>query len=186
LKPIAGLALLVLLAVAGALVYAGTGGYDVAAVDPEPGWIDRALATVADRSVARHAAGIQAPPLADPAMVRRGAALYGELCAVCHGGPGVKPSPIGMGLNPGPPDLVDSAREMPAHQIYWIVHHGIARTGMPAFGPGRGERDLWAVVAFVEALPRLSPEAYQEEVRGEGAAGGSPGPPPRPPAGPIG
>jgi len=170
LKPTVGLALLVLLAVAGALVYAETGGYDVAAVDPEPGWVDRALAAISERSVARHAAGIETPPLGDPAMVRRGAALYGELCAVCHGGPGVKPSPVGMGLNPGPPDLVDAAKAMPAREVYWIVKNGIRMTGMPAFGPGRGEDDLWAIVAFVEVLPRLSPEAYQEDVRGAGAA----------------
>ncbi len=165
MKPIHGLALLVLLALAGALVYLETGGYDVAAVDPEPGWVDRALAGISARSVARQAAGIQAPPLSDPAMVRRGAVLYGELCAVCHGGPGVRPSPVGMGLNPGPPDLADAARALPAHQVYWIVKHGIRMTGMPAF-PGRGEGDLWALVAFVRALPRMSPEAYQEDVRG--------------------
>jgi len=177
LKPTAGLALLVLLAAAGAVVYLETGGYDVAAVDPEPGWVDRALAEAAGRSVARHAAGIQAPPLDDPARVRRGAALYGELCAVCHGGPGVKPSPVGMGLNPGPPDLADAGKAMPPREVYWIVKNGIRMSGMQAFGPGRGpgrnEQDLWAVVAFVRALPRLSPEAYREDVRGGGGSAGS-------------
>lgn len=175
MKPTVALALLVLLAVAGALVYLETGGYDVAAVDPEPGWADRAMAEIADRSVARHAAGIAVPPLGDPDVVRRGAVLYGELCAACHGGPGVKPSPVGMGLNPGPPDLVDAGKAMPPPEIYWIVKNGIKMSGMPAFGPatgpGHSEDDLWALVAFVRALPRLSPEAYREDVRGGGPSG---------------
>jgi mono/diheme cytochrome c family protein len=184
LRPLAALALLLLLVVAGAAVYLFTGGYDVAAVDPEPSIVDRALAAIADRSVARHAAGIAAPPLGDPAMIRWGAALYQRSCAACHGGPGVKPSAIGMGMNPGPPDLVDSAREMPAQRIYWVVKNGIGMTGMPAFGPSRGERELWSIVAFVERLPRLSPEAYREAVQGVAQAGGRP-PAPGPAQGPI-
>jgi len=166
MKPLAVLCLLVVLAAAGGLVYLYGGGYDVAAVDPEPGFVDRALARISDRSIARHAAGIQVPPLADPAMIARGAAQYRASCAVCHGGPGVKPSAAGMGLNPGPPDLVDTAREMPAHEIYWVVKNGIQRTGMPAFGPSRGERDLWAIVAFVEAFRTMTPEAYRAAVSG--------------------
>ena len=165
MKPLTALAVLVVLALAGGAVYLSTGRYDVAAVDPEPGFVDRALAAISDRSVVRHAAGLQEPPLGDPAMIRLGASLYGQLCAACHGGPGVKPSAIGMGMNPGPPDLVDSAREMPARQVYWIVKHGIRMTGMPAFGPARDERELWSIVAFVERLPGMSPEAYQEAVR---------------------
>jgi mono/diheme cytochrome c family protein len=162
LKPLTALAVLVVLALAGGAVYLSTGGYDVAAVDPEPSFVDRALTEISDRSVARHAEGIRVPPLDDPAMLRLGAVRYGEMCAVCHGGPGVKPSAVGMGMNPGPPDLVDSARQMPAHRIYWIVKNGIRMTGMPAFVPTHDERDLWSIVAFVERLPRMSPEAYRE------------------------
>jgi mono/diheme cytochrome c family protein len=54
---------------------------------------------------------------------------------------------------------------MPAREVYWVVKHGIRMTGMPAFGPAHDERELWSIVAFVERLPRMSPEAYQEEVR---------------------
>jgi mono/diheme cytochrome c family protein len=165
LKPLAALALLAVLAAAGTLVYAYGGGWDVAAVDPEPGFVEGALSAVSERSVARHAAGIRVPPLGDPAMLRLGAARYGALCAACHGGPGVRPTEIGMGLNPGPPDLVDAAKAMPAREVYWVVKHGIRMTGMPAFGPAHDERELWSIVAFVERLPRMSPEAYQEEVR---------------------
>ena len=36
---------------------------------------------------------------------------------------------------------------------------------MPAFGETHDQRDLWAMVAFVRNLPRLTPETYREMER---------------------
>ncbi len=164
LTVVAGLVALAALAAAGALVYAYSGRYDVAAVDPEPGAVDSAWAAIAERSIARHAAaGPAAPasPPADPSALRRGAALYDRLCAGCHGAPGRKPSEVGMGLNPGAPDLVDAMAAMPAHRARWVIENGIRMSGMPGFRPSLDAAQLDALVGFAEALPRMTPEGYR-------------------------
>jgi len=184
MKLIRALALLVLLGVAGALVYAFSGAYDVAAVPVERGLLEQQLARISDRSVERHAAGIQVPPLTDPAMVKLGAAHYRDMCVGCHGAPGVKPSEIGVGLNPHPPNLVHSAGDMAPNELYWVVKNGIKMTGMPAFGPTHDEHELWSMVAFVEGLPKLSPEAYQAAVAEAGPAEAGPAAPGAPAAAP--
>lgn len=47
-----------------------------------------------------------------------------------------------------------------------IVTHGLKMSGMPAFAPRLGDRDRWAIVAFVRYLGLLSPRQYQNLVTG--------------------
>jgi mono/diheme cytochrome c family protein len=170
MKLVVTVAVLVLLGVLGAAAYVFSGAYNVAAVPIQRGFLDQNLARISDRSVARHAAGIPVPPLADPAMLKLGAAHYRDMCVTCHGAPGVRASEIGVGLNPHPPNLIHSAGDMAPNEIYWIVKNGIKMTGMPAFGPTHDEHEIWSMVAFVEQFPKLSPEAYQAAVAAAGNA----------------
>ena len=95
---------LVLLALAGvAFMYSGL--YDVAASTPDNGLLKTILETTRDRSVAHRLEGITPLKLDDPQRVRTGLIHYHEMCATCHGAPGVKISEIGQGLNPFPPEL---------------------------------------------------------------------------------
>jgi len=188
MKLVVTLAVLVLLAALGAALYVFSGAYSVAAVPIERGFIEHNLARISDKSVERHAAGIPVPPLNDPGQIRLGAAHYRDMCVTCHGAPGVKPTEIGQGLNPHPPNLVHSAGDMAPNEMYWIVKNGIKMTGMPAFGPTHDDRDLWAMIAFVEQFPKMSPEAYQAAVAAAGPSeeretGAAPGQPGRPPQG---
>jgi mono/diheme cytochrome c family protein len=191
MKLVVNLAVLVLLAVLGTALYLFSGAYDVAAVPIQRGFLEQTLARISDKSVERHAAGIRVPPLNDPALIQLGAAHYRDMCVTCHGAPGVQPAEIGQGLNPHPPNLVHSAGDMAPNEIYWVAKNGIKMTGMPAFGPTHDERDLWAMVAFIEQFPKMTPEAYQaavaaagpSEERDRGAAPGQPGQPGPPPAG---
>ncbi len=170
MKLVGTLAVLVLLAAAGAAAYVFSGAYDVAAVPVERGFIEQQLGRISDRSVGRHAAGIAVPPLADPAMLKLGAAHYRDMCVTCHGAPGVKPSEIGVGLNPHPPNLVHSAGDMAPNEMYWVIKNGIKMTGMPAFGPTHDERELWSMVAFVQQFKKMTPEAYQAAVAAAGSS----------------
>ena len=46
------------------------------------------------------------------------------------------------------------------------IENGIKMTGMPAFGPRHGARQLWNVVAFVQTLGDVTPpEAYGDLIR---------------------
>jgi mono/diheme cytochrome c family protein len=163
---------LVLLALAGfAFMYSGL--YDVAASTPDNGLLKNILETTRDRSVARRDAGITPPKLDDPQMIRTGLVHYHEMCATCHGAPGVKISEIGMGLNPDPPELAARRGSGDPRETFWIVKNGLKMTGMPSFGVTHTDEEIWAIVAFLQKMPKLTPPEYQAMVQqaGLGEAG---------------
>nr|NIQ53806.1 c-type cytochrome [Gemmatimonadota bacterium]NIU73979.1 c-type cytochrome [Gammaproteobacteria bacterium]NIY08261.1 c-type cytochrome [Gemmatimonadota bacterium] len=53
-------------------------------------------------------------------------------------------------------------REWSDPELFWIVANGLKMAGMPAFQPGLGDRQVWATVAFMRALPQVSPAEYLE------------------------
>ncbi len=152
-------ALSVALAAAATLFYAGV--YDISATDQHLAPTYWLLDTGMKRSVRQRAAAITVPDLAQPGQVQRGVALYAQHCVQCHGAPGVAPEPFALGMTPTPANLAHTAREWPAAEIFWVVKEGIKMTGMPAWRYRMSEEDLWAVVAFVRELPKLSPEQYR-------------------------
>jgi mono/diheme cytochrome c family protein len=152
------------LGVAGALGYIYSGLYDISARRPHFGITQWALTTVQERSVRRHAAGIEAPPLDEPALVQRGLVLYRDRCVVCHAAPGVGRGPVGTGLNPDPPPLVEVADDWSDAELYWIIANGLKMAGMPSFGIGEDRRDLWALTAWVRRMGEISPAQYARMV----------------------
>jgi mono/diheme cytochrome c family protein len=171
MRTIVTLLVLAAVVVLGGYVYIHSGLYDVAATGSSRGFVDQIAHQMSDQSVAHHAVGIQVPPLGDPAQLKVGAAHYEEMCVTCHGAPGVKMSEIGAGLNPSPPNLIRSTRDMSPAEAYWIVKNGIRMTGMPAFGPTHSESELWAITAFVKQLPTMTPAQYQALTSAPGASG---------------
>jgi mono/diheme cytochrome c family protein len=161
-----------LLAVA-ALAFIFSGLFDVAATTPDSGLIEWALETTQHRSVQRRSAGIPVPPLEDPEMIRIGLIEYHEMCVTCHGGPGIPASEIGQGLNPYPPELATRDRH-DLREAFWVIQNGIKMTGMPAFGPTHTDEKLWAIVAFMNAMPKISPAEYQARLQEAGLAPGGP------------
>jgi mono/diheme cytochrome c family protein len=161
MRTIVTLLVLAAVVVVGGMFYVHSGLYDVAANNGSRGFVDQIAHQMADSSVEHHAAGIQAPPLGDPAQMKVGADHYQEMCVTCHGAPGIKMSEIGAGLNPSPPNLIRSTRHMSPAEVYWVVKNGIRMTGMPAFGPTHDESTLWAITAFVKQLPTMTPQQYQ-------------------------
>lgn len=177
---LSGLALVVvLLAVAGlGVVYSGA--YDVAATKPHSRaerWI---LRTLMERSVRAHADDVPGPPAPSDELLATGFHHYDEMCAVCHGAPGVERSEIGEGIEPEPPDLAETARDWTLEETFWITSHGIKLAGMPAFGPTHSEDEIWGIAMFVKRLPevdtaeyaRLRREAAEREA-GETESGGA-------------
>jgi mono/diheme cytochrome c family protein len=166
--------LLVLLVVVGAgvlaVVYSGV--YDVGTGNHDNGLMNWVLDTSMTHSVQRHARGISAPPLSDPAMIQLGAAHYHEMCAGCHGAPGVAHAEIAEGLWPEAPDLAKTAGDWTPAQLYWIIKNGLKFTSMPAWGPSHSEKELWAMTAFVQKLPSLSPAEYKAMQDKAAQAGG--------------
>lgn len=141
-----------------------SGRYDMAADTPHTRPIYRMLTVLRERSVAYHARGISVPALNDPALVAAGAGNYAAMCSGCHLEPGVKESELSRGLYPAPPRLDNPRRAHTPAQDFWIIKHGIKASGMPAWGKSMEDKYLWGLVAFLQKLPTLSPEQYEQMV----------------------
>ncbi len=46
-------------------------------------------------------------------------------------------------------------------ELFWVVKNGIRMTGMPAWGPTHTDAQIWDLVAFMQRMPKLSPDAYR-------------------------
>lgn len=155
------------------LIVPYTGAIDVAATHDHLSGVHWYLETTQARSVAARAEGIEPPTdLSSPQRVTRGLVGYHEMCAGCHGAPGLEPDWMGQGLNPAPPALWEEGEreiaEAQAARDYRVIEHGIRMTGMPALAPTHGEEEIWDLVAFVQHLPQMSPEAYATSVEEAG------------------
>lgn len=163
MKIILTLIVMIILTVAALVVFINSGIYNVAATKPHTKFTHWILNTAIEKSVKRHAEGINSPPLSDDSMVQSGFDHYNEMCVGCHGKPGLSVSELDNGFNPEPPDLIENIKEgkWSAEQLFWITKHGIKMSAMPAFGHNHSDEDIWAIVAFLERLPKISPEEYE-------------------------
>lgn len=163
------LALGVLGALAGAaMVYFGV--YNVAATQQHTAPVYWLLNTSLKRAAAVRAKDIEPPPLDDPQRIANGLVLYREHCLNCHGAPGVPPNAFALGMTPLPANLAHTAKTWPAREMYWVVRYGIKMTGMPAWEFRLPDEQIWDVIAFVVAMPKMTPLDYQARAKaiGEG------------------
>jgi cytochrome c553 len=124
---------------------------------------DWVMDLAARQSVTLRSLGIEAPPLDDPDMIRRGAGHYELVCAACHGSPAQQPEEFAAHLTPRPPLLVEQMQHWrPPARIFWTVKHGIKRTAMPAWPTQLRDDEIWDVVAFIESMPKLTAAQYRD------------------------
>jgi mono/diheme cytochrome c family protein len=157
-----GIAILLalLLGTAGVGLFVYSGVYNISALDQHTKPVYQLLEYAMRRSVKLRTDSIAAPDLSDRQRILRGAEHYREHCLQCHGAPGVSPHALAFGMTPAPVNLVSTAREWPAADIYWVIKHGIKMSGMPAWEYEMSDHDIWDIVAFVEMMPALSPAEY--------------------------
>ena len=152
--------------VLGAILFAWSGLYDIAATEPHWGVTVSLIDLLRDRSIAVHSEGVQAPNLDGPQYREAAAGHYHGMCRLCHGAPGASANEFAKGLYPPPPDLTSAAVQetRSTAEMYWIVKHGIKMTGMPAFGPTHDEPELWGLVALVREMADMTPEGYARKI----------------------
>lgn len=158
---------LTLASLAGTLAAAGViyaGLINVGADDPHLDSVHALLSTVRERSIAVRAADIVVPDLNDAELVRRGAGNYQSMCIGCHLAPGMADTELSQNLYPAPPNLAQRGANGSPATTFWIIKHGIKATGMPAWGKSMGDPYIWGMVAFLQQLPELDAEQYQNLV----------------------
>ena len=140
-----------------------SGWYNVGSTDQHFQITHTVLEQGMNESVQFHARDVVVPRDLDSEQhVRRGAAIYRDNCAQCHGGPGAAQRDFARSMQPVPGPLVDASQRWGAAQLYWITRHGIKMSGMPAWEYHLADQDLWSVVAFMRRLPALSAPAYAQ------------------------
>ena len=162
IKTIKVLLFLILTAVAAVVGFVYSGVYDVGADIPHHSVTRWLLHTTMDRSVAKHAEGIAVPGnLNDTAVIHTGAGHYAEMCVECHLAPGLSSSELREGLNPQPPELAYEVADMSPAELFWITKHGVKMSAMPAWEKTHTDANIWAMVAFMQKLPRMTPAQYK-------------------------
>lgn len=149
-----------------AILVVATGWLDLSARKPHPdGWA-RVLHFTFQRSTAFHSRDVQPPAdLDSPVRIAAGAAYYGQVCTHCHGGPGLGQNPVVLMMHPRPQylatDLVSPATRYSPAELFRILEAGVKYSAMPAW-PANGRPDeIWQMVAFLRALPRLTPDQFR-------------------------
>jgi mono/diheme cytochrome c family protein len=158
--------------IAAGAIFIYSGAYPMGANVPHNKFTYWMLEMVREQSVEAASKDIDVPPLDDPELLLSGGPDYNDMCAACHLKPGIKQSDLSIGLYPAPPNLSlksdehghahsEADRMQSARRQFWMIKHGIKASGMPAWGPTHDDQRIWAMVAFLDKLPDLTPDQYQ-------------------------
>ncbi|MFS8137904.1 MAG: FTR1 family protein [Thermomonas sp.] len=84
----------------------------------------------------------------------RGAVLYGQACAACHGNSGHGDGVAGLKLDPAPIDFTDRTRadQRSALSLYEVISQGVAGTSMASYAQQLSVDDRWALAYYVGSL----------------------------------
>ncbi len=96
---------------------------------------------------------------AETPSLARGAQVYRENCASCHGTLGRGDGPMAAGLDPKPANLTDAAslRDAAPLDFYRRITIGVVGTAMPAFETRLSADDRWAAAAYATLLRLPAP-----------------------------
>jgi thiosulfate dehydrogenase len=98
------------------------------------------------------------PPFqATDADLEKGAHLYRDHCAMCHGGRGTPKTATAKGMYPRPPQLLKGkgVTDDPAGETYWKVSNGIRLTGMPAYRDSLSDKEIWQISLLLAGADKL-------------------------------
>ena len=107
----------------------------------------------------------QNPIPLSPDVMKESLAHFADHCATCHANDGSGQTPIGKNVYPKAPDLrLADTQSMSDGEIFWVIHHGIRFTAMPAWGEGDPAQDKasWKLVHFIRHLPQLTPDELDQ------------------------
>ena len=138
-------------------------GYVDFSADHEPSHSEIHLAMAAvDASTDRNAPQVKNPLAANEETLVAGARLFMDHCAGCHGLPSNPDSQFGRSFNPPVPQFFKEPPDMQENQNFYIIHHGIRWSGMPAWSSTLNDTQTWQLVTFLSNVEKLPPAASKE------------------------
>jgi len=143
-----------------AFVYSGI--YNIGADDHHSKPIFTVLQTLRDRSIHLRSKDLVVPDLNDPQLIIKGAGQYAAMCTSCHLTPIMKDSEVRAGMYPQPPNLTQL--RLDPKDEFWVIKHGIKMSAMPAWGGSHDDATIWSMVAFIQKLPKMTPQQYKNIV----------------------
>lgn len=155
--------------------------------DAKPGGLELwAANTSLSATVKREAPKGPNPVPPTDANLIEGVKLYGDHCALCHGGAAgdASASPVAKGEYPRPPQLAtDGVEDDPEGVTFWKLQHGIRLTGMPSWRGALTDQQMWILALFLKHMDKLPPAA--DAAWRQVGAQPAPGPAVAAPAGPT-
>ena len=149
----------------GGLAIVEFGLYDSAATTQHTRLVSWALHKTFKQAVGLRASETPLVPKFSQRQVIAGFQQYQTDCMACHGGPGVARADWVAGLEPTPPFLLDAGKRWSATELNYILEKGVKMSAMPAWGETRSNEQIADIVAFLKALPDISPAQFSEMQR---------------------
>ena len=158
LKFLFGFAMAVVVLLAGAFCYVRMGFVDPRA-DMPVNWLESKVAMPAlDASVDRRAPETHNPLPVTDATLTAGMKIYQTDCAGCHGDTLHPHVQFGDAFYPRAPQFAEDPADMPEHQNFYIIQHGIRLSGMPAWKGAISDQETWQVTSFLSHMDKLPPQ----------------------------
>ncbi len=104
---------------------------------------------------------------------QRGAFVFANFCAVCHGAGGAGNGPVAQRGYPPPPSLLaEHAQKMKDGQLFHILTYG--QNNMPSYASQLSRDDRWSVILFVRSLQAAAPVAPPAPIKADARTDASP------------
>lgn len=166
MKFLLGMLFAVFIAIVGVFTVVSSGIINIGADQLHTPIVHGFLETARERSIENASKDIVVPDLQQVDMISSGGADYKDMCAGCHLAPDATQTDLSEYLYPKPPNFTKAEvverfnSEAGAQQSFWAIKHGIMASGMPAWGATHDDERMWAMVAFIRALPELDEAQY--------------------------
>ncbi len=100
--------------------------------------------------------GLKNPVAADDDSLARGAEIYANQCATCHGDEGLGDGPGGASLDPPPAPLAHTGRMLADDYLFWRISEGGAmapfNSAMPAWKASLEETERWDLINYLRVM----------------------------------
>jgi len=103
------------------------------------------------------------PVAATSSSLKKGKAIYGAKCSVCHGVDGLGDGPAAAALTPKPANLKVMAPQHPDGGLAWKIAEG--RGAMPQWKSTLTEMQIWDLVNYLKAMGK--DQKHKEDGHGE-------------------